>query len=73
VKRSDNTNGIYAGQVQALYQHLPVVLLVNVVNSALVSVVLAASRGQVCWLVFLGFNCRLIGSSCIGLGPLLSE
>jgi len=66
VKRSDKTNGIYAGQVQALYQHLPIVLLVNVVNSALVSVVLAASRGQICWLVFLGLTVALSGVRALG-------
>jgi len=40
VKRLGTTNGIYVAQVEALYQHIPMALLVNLVNSALVAIVL---------------------------------
>ena len=35
-----------AAQISALYQHMPMVLAVNVVNSALVALVLASYMGQ---------------------------
>jgi hypothetical protein len=37
---------IYAAQIRALYQHTPMVLTVNVVNSALVTLVLASYMEQ---------------------------
>jgi signal transduction histidine kinase/CheY-like chemotaxis protein len=66
VKRPDTANEIYVAQIHALYDHLPIVLLVNVVNSALVSIVLASSRGQICWLVFLGLTVALSGARALG-------
>jgi hypothetical protein len=34
-------NAIYTAQIRAVYQHIPMVLAVNIVNSALVALVLA--------------------------------
>jgi signal transduction histidine kinase/CheY-like chemotaxis protein len=62
VKRSGIANGMFAAQIQALYQHIPMVLIVNVVNSALVAIVLAAYKGQIWWLVFLALS---IAVSCV--------
>ena len=45
----------------ALYQHIPIVLLVNMVNSALVAIVLASYMGQTWWLVFLALTVALRG------------
>jgi signal transduction histidine kinase/CheY-like chemotaxis protein len=59
-------NGIYVAQIQALYQHIPIVLLVNIVNSALVAVVLASYKGQTWWLVFLALTVALTGAHTIG-------
>ena len=59
MKRIRIKNGIYAAQIQALYQHTPVVLTVNVVNSALVAIVLASYMGQTWWLVFLALTIAL--------------
>jgi signal transduction histidine kinase len=48
-----NTEGeIYASQVRAVYQHMPMILAVNVVNSALVALVLASYMGQTWWWMF---------------------
>lgn len=59
-------NGIYAAQIQALYQHTPMVLSVNVVNSALVAIVLASYMGQTWWLVFLALTVALTGARVVG-------
>src|SRR5438552_5968635 len=66
VKRTGTINGIYVAQIRALYQHIPIVLLVNVVNSALVAVVLASYKGQTWWLVFLALTIALTGAHSFG-------
>jgi signal transduction histidine kinase len=66
VKRIRIKNGIYAAQIQALYQHTPVVLTVNVVNSALVAIVLASHMGQTWWLVFLALTIALTAARVVG-------
>jgi signal transduction histidine kinase/CheY-like chemotaxis protein len=66
VKRTGTTNGIYVAQIRALYQHIPIVLLVNVVNSALVAIVLASYKGQTWWLVFLALTIALTGAHAFG-------
>jgi hypothetical protein len=38
--------GIYAAQIHAVYQHMPMILADHVVNSALVALVLASYMGQ---------------------------
>ena len=59
-------NGIYVAQIRALYQHIPIVLLVNIVNSALVAIVLASYKGQIWWLVFLALTIALTGANALG-------
>src|ERR1700737_965904 len=59
-------NGIYAAQIQALYQHTPVVLTVNVVNSALVAIVLASYMGKTWWLVFLALTIAVTAARVVG-------
>src|SRR5215472_13236230 len=44
---------IYFAQVDRAYHQTPVVLTVNLVNSALVAVVLALYSGETPWLIFL--------------------
>ena len=66
MKRIRIKNGIYAAQIQALYQHTPVVLTVNVVNSALVAIVLASYMGQTWWLVFLALTIALTAARVVG-------
>ena len=66
MKRTGTTDGIYVAQIRALYQHIPIVLLVNIVNSALVAIVLASYRGQTCWLVFLALTIALTGAHAFG-------
>jgi signal transduction histidine kinase/CheY-like chemotaxis protein len=66
VKRSGTASGIFAAQIEALHQHIPMVLLVNVVNSALVAIVLAAYRGQTWWLVFLALSVAVSGARAVG-------
>jgi signal transduction histidine kinase/CheY-like chemotaxis protein len=52
--------------VEALYQHIPMVLLVNLVNSSLVAIVLASYMGQTWWLVFLALTFALSGGRAFG-------
>ena len=66
MKRTGTTNGIYVAQIRALYQHIPIVLLVNIVNSALVAIVLASYKGQTWWLVFLALTIALTGAHAFG-------
>ena len=66
MKRTGTTNGIYVAQIRALYQHIPIVLLVNVVNSALVAIVLASYKGQTWWLAFLALTIALTGAHAFG-------
>lgn len=66
VKQSGVANAIYAAQIQALYQHTPMVLTVNLVNSALVAIVLASYMGQVRWLAFLALTVALTAARLVG-------
>jgi len=66
VKLADTTDAIFAAQIRALYQHIPIVLLVNVVNSALVAIILASYKGQTWWLVFLALTIALSGARVSG-------
>jgi signal transduction histidine kinase len=65
VNQNGFKDGIYAAQIGALYQHTPMVLTVNVVNSALVAIVLASYMGQTRWLVFLALTVALTGARII--------
>jgi signal transduction histidine kinase/CheY-like chemotaxis protein len=60
--RTATASGIYAAQVDALYQHIPMVLVVNMVNASLVAIVLASYLGQSGWLVFLALASALTGA-----------
>src|SRR5947209_12660600 len=66
VKRTGTMNGSYVAQIRALYQHIPIVLLVIIVNSALVAIVLAYYKGQSWWLVFLALTIALTGAYVFG-------
>jgi signal transduction histidine kinase len=57
---------IYTAQIEALYQHTPMVLAVNVVNSALVALVLASYMEQTRWWVFFGSVVTLTAVRAIG-------
>jgi signal transduction histidine kinase len=57
---------IYAAQIQALYQHMPMVLAVNVVNSALVALVLASYMEQTRWWIFFAAVVSLTGMRAMG-------
>jgi len=57
---------IYAAQIRALYQHTPMVLAVNVANSALVAVVLGSYLEQTRWWIFFGLVVTLTGLRAIG-------
>ena len=66
MKQTGTTNGIYVAQIRALYQHIPIVLLVNIVNSTLVTIVLASYKGQTWWLVFLALTIALAVAHAFG-------
>jgi signal transduction histidine kinase/CheY-like chemotaxis protein len=66
VKLADTRDAIFAAQIRALYQHVPIVLLVNVVNSALVAIILASYKGQTWWLVFLALTIALSAAHVFG-------
>ena len=66
MKRTSTTNGIYVAQIRVLYQHIPIVLLINMVNSALVAVVLASYKGQTWWLAFLALTIALTAAHAFG-------
>src|SRR5580693_3000006 len=66
VKQTGTVNGIYVAQIRALYQHIPIVLIVNIVNSALVAIILASYKGQTWWLVFLALTIALTGAQAFG-------
>ena len=57
---------IYTAQIRALYQHTPMVLTVNVVNSALVALVLASYMEQTRWWIFFGLVVTLTVVRAIG-------
>src|ERR1700730_11542846 len=60
------TDELYAAQIRALYRHTPMVLAVNVVNSALVALVLASYMEQTRWWIFFGLVVALTGLRAIG-------
>ena len=62
----DINHKIYTAQIEALYQHTPMVLAVNVVNSALVALVLASYMEQTRWWVFFGSVVTLTAVRAIG-------
>src|SRR6516164_9713689 len=55
-----------AAQISALYQHMPMVLAVNVVNAALVAFVLATYMEQTRWWIFFGLVVSLTGVRAAG-------
>jgi len=57
---------IHAAQIRALYQHTPMVLAVNVANSALVALVLGSYLEQARWWIFFGLVITLTGLRAIG-------
>jgi len=57
---------IHAAQIRALYQHTPMVLAVNVANSALVALVLGSYLEQARWWIFFGLVTTLTGLRAIG-------
>ena len=57
---------IYSAQFLALYEHMPKVLAVNVVNAALVAVVLASYMEQTRWWIFFGLVVTLTAARAIG-------
>ena len=57
---------IYTAQIRALYQHTPMVLAVNVVNSAVVALVLASYMEHTRWWIFFGSVVTLTGVRAIG-------
>ncbi len=57
---------IYTAQIRALYQHTPMVLAVNVANSALVAVVLGSYLEQARWWIFFVLVIALTGLRAIG-------
>jgi signal transduction histidine kinase/CheY-like chemotaxis protein len=66
VPKSDLNREISAAQFQALYEHMPMVLSVNVVNSALVALVLASYMEQTRWWIFFGLVVALTGARAMG-------
>src|SRR3984893_8252310 len=57
---------ISAAQFLALYEHMPMVLAVNVVNAALVALVLASYMEQTRWWIFFGLVVTLTAARAIG-------
>ena len=58
--------GIYAAQIHAVYQHMPMILADHVVNSALVALVLASYMGQTRWWMFFAAVVSLNGVWALG-------
>jgi signal transduction histidine kinase/CheY-like chemotaxis protein len=57
---------IFAAQIRALYQHTPMVLAVNVINSGLVASVLASYMEQTRWWIFFGLVITLTVARAVG-------
>ena len=57
---------IQTAQIRAVYQHMPMVLAVNLVNSALVAFVLASYLEQTRWWIFFGLVVTLTGVRAAG-------
>jgi hypothetical protein len=66
ISSGDINHKIYTAQIEALYQHTPMVLAVNVVNSALVALVLTSYTEQTRWWVFFGSVVTLTAVRAIG-------
>jgi signal transduction histidine kinase len=66
VKRILIRNEIYAAQIEALYQQTPIVLTVNMVNSAMVAIALASCRAQIDWLIFFSLSLAFTGFRILG-------
>jgi signal transduction histidine kinase len=66
VEQRNIDNEISAAQIAALYQHMRMVLAVNVVNSALVALVLASYMEQSRWWIFFGLVVSLTGVRAAG-------
>jgi signal transduction histidine kinase/CheY-like chemotaxis protein len=65
-KSTDFAKEIYISCINTLYEQLPVVLIVNTVNSSLVAVVLASYMGQALWLIFLALTLLLTAVRMVG-------
>jgi hypothetical protein len=65
-RRISTDREIFATQIEALYRHLPMVLVVNVVNSALVTLVLAWYLEQTRWWLFFGLVVTLTAARAVG-------
>lgn len=57
---------IRTAQIRAVYRHMPMVLAVNIVNSALVAYVLASYMQQTRWWIFFGLVVTLTGVRAAG-------
>ena len=66
MKRTHVSREIYSARIDALYQQTPIVLTVNIVNSALVAAVLASYMGQTLCLIFLVLTIAVTGMRVIG-------
>jgi hypothetical protein len=66
IEQQNIDNETTAAQIAALYQHMPMVLAVNVVNSALVALVLASYMKQTRWWIFFGLVVSLTGVRAAG-------
>jgi signal transduction histidine kinase/CheY-like chemotaxis protein len=66
VAKIDIAHGVHVAQIRALYQYTPMVLTVNMVNSALVSIVLSSYMGQTRWMIFLALTTALTGARVMG-------
>ena len=61
-------NEIYAAQIRAVYQQTPMVLIVNVVNSALVALILGSYAEHTGWWIFFGLVLTMTGVRAIVWG-----
>jgi predicted signal transduction protein with EAL and GGDEF domain len=66
LKRGNFDDEITAAQIDALYRHMPMVLAVNVVNSALVAAVLASYMHRPRWWIFFGLVVMLTAVRAVG-------
>src|SRR5689334_10151107 len=56
---------IYTAKIEAVYRHLPMILAVNIINSALVAVVLASYLDQSRWWIFFGLVATLTAARAV--------
>ena len=66
MKRIAGSEGDSTGQARAFHQHIPMVLIVDVVNSALVPIVLTSYLRETLWLAFLMLAIAVTGARAIG-------